>query len=203
MSGVMLEGHSVTLRSPRLGLRPLTRADLDAMAAWPPFTAPLDQEWNWPRRMQERGLLDLFFASHAGDASRRAWTIREGSQVVGLVQLSQIRRPEADARLGIALGAPWIGRGYGQEALGVFLDACFGPIQLRTLGLEVALANERAVKLYRRLGFEETKRFWRDAGGADDYGFLDEQEYTGVRQYFRRANGGVYQMYAEMMLSRG
>ncbi len=203
MSEAVLEGYSATLRSRRLGLRPLVRADLDAMAAWPPFTAPLDQEWNWPRRLHQSGMLDLFFASHAGDASRRAWAIREGSQVVGLVQLSHIRRPEADARLGIALGAPWTGRGYGREALDVFLDACFGPMQLRTLGLEVALANTRAVKLYQRLGFEETKRFWRDAGGAEDYCFLDEQEYAGVRQYFRRANGGVYQMYAEMMLSSG
>ena len=203
MSETALEARSATLRSRRLVLRPLVRADLDVMAAWPPFTAPLDQEWNWPRRLQQSGMLDLFFASHAGDASRRAWTIREGSEVVGLAQLSQIRRPEADARLGIALGAPWIGRGYGREALDVFLDACFGPIQLRTLLLEVALANTRAVKLYRRLCFEETKRFWRDAGSADDYCFLDEQEYAGVRQYFRRANGGIYQMYAEMMLSRG
>ena len=201
MKWLSAEKHSVSIHSRRLALRPLARTDLDAMAAWPPFHAPLDQEWNWPQRLHQNGLLDLFWVSHTNDSSRRAWTISQRSQVIGLLQLSRIRRPEADARLGIALGAPWIGRGYGHEALEAFLRAYFGELGFKTLLLEVALVNERAVKLYRRLGFQEQKRFWRAADIANDYQFLDQPEYAAVRQYFRWANAGVYQLYAEMALS--
>lgn len=201
MKWLSAEKHNLTLHTRRLTLRPLARADLDAMAVWPPFRSPLDQEWNWPQRLHRNGMLDLFWVSHSNDSSRRAWTILERTEVIGLLQLGRIRRPEADARLGIALGAPWVGHGYGHEALEVFLPAYFGQLGFKTLLLEVALVNERAIKLYRRLGFHEQKRFWRAAETAHDYGFLEQPEYAPVRQYFRWANAGVYQLYAEMALN--
>ena len=190
----------LTLATERLLIRPWQRADLDAMAEWPPFVAPLDRVWNWPQRLRSSGSLDLFFSSHATDPARRTWTILAHSTVAGLLELKQIRL-EGDASLGIAFGAPWVGHGYGREALGAFLDAYFGTLHFKVLRLEVALANTRAVRLYERLLFQETKRFWRDAGPREEYAFLDTPAYDGLRPYFRWANGGVYQLYAEMELA--
>jgi RimJ/RimL family protein N-acetyltransferase len=170
------------------------------MASWPPFDDPLDLYWNWSRRMQVEGSLDLFFFSHASDATRAAWTILTRDTVVGLLQLKHIRRAEGEAELGIAFGAPWVGQGYGREALSAFLRLFFGPAGFGTMRLEVAPTNIRALRLYRRLGFVETSRFWRYAGPAHEFDFLDLPEYAAMRPCFRYTGAGVYQVFAEMRL---
>jgi RimJ/RimL family protein N-acetyltransferase len=147
------------------------------------------------------GTLDLFFLSQSADPSRRAWTIRQSDVVIGLLQLKQIRPVERDAFLGIALGCPWVGQGYGREALSAFLEAYFERIHFACVRLEVGMANERARRLYDALGFRETRRFWRDAGLAEPYRFLDEPRSAALRPYFRHATGGVYQLYSEMNLT--
>ncbi len=196
-----MDSFHLTLTTDRLVLRPWRRADLYEMAAWPPFTEPLDRVWNWPQRLDRTGSLDTFFASHHSDPDRRAWTIIGDDAVAGLLQLKEIRQAEGDAVLGIAFGSPWIGKGYGREALAAFLQAYFGCVRFKALRLEVALANARARKLYDALGFQETGRFWRDAGQAEEYRFLDAPAYARLRAYFRWTNGGVYQLCAEMKLT--
>jgi RimJ/RimL family protein N-acetyltransferase len=195
------------LTTPRLQIRPWLRADLEAMAAWPPFTDPLDRPWNWPRQLQANGTLDLFFTSQAMDPTRQSWTIliRDGArpaEVAGLLQLKQMQYTERSAVLGISLGAPWVGRGYGQEALGCFLDGYFTRLRFAVMRLEVSIANQRARRLYTRLGFHEISRFWRHAGSAEEYQFLDEPRYADVRPFFRWSNGSVYQQCADMELVR-
>jgi RimJ/RimL family protein N-acetyltransferase len=184
----------------RLRLRPWRREDLDVMANWPPFTEPLDQIWNWPQRLRAEGSLDLFFFSHASDPARAAWTILLDDAAVGLLQLKQIRPAEGNAEFGIAFGSSWVGQAYGYEALKAFFGFYFGPAGFRVLRLEVAPANLRAHRLYTRLGFEETARFWRFAGSASEYAFLDRVGYAEVRPYFRQTGSGVYQLYVEMRL---
>ncbi len=195
----------LTLTTTRLCLRPWQRTDLEAMAAWAPFTDPLDRVWNWPQQLRANGTLDLFFVSQASDPARAAWTILERGehrmQVAGLLQLKQIRQAEKSAELGIALGASWIGRGYGREALAAFLPAYFGALKFDVLRLEVSLANTRARRLYEALGFGESSRFWRYAGTVEEYRFLDAPAYRDLRSYFRWANNGVYQQCAELELS--
>ena len=194
---------ALALDTGRLALHPWQRDDLHRMAEWPPFADPLDQEWNWPQRLRAEGSLDLLWISHAADPSRHAWTIRIGGAVAGLLQLRQIRAVEGSAGMGIALGAPWVGQGWGSTALQAFLPSYFDACGFSALWLEVGLANRRAVRLYQRLRFRETKQFWREAETSLDYGFLDEDAYTAVRPYFRWANGGVYQRCAEMELAAG
>ncbi len=195
----------VILRTTRLCLRPWQRPDLEVMASWAPFTDPLDRVWNWPQQLRANGTLDMFFASQSTDPTRAAWTILERvdhrMQVAGLLQLKQIQHAESSAELGIALGASWIGCGYGREALAAFLPAYFGVLKFSLLRLEVSLANRRARRLYETLGFGESSRFWRYAGSAEEYRFLDAPAYRDLRAYFRWANNGVYQQCAELELS--
>ena len=189
------------LLTERLLIRPWLRADLDAMAAWPPFTEPLDQVWNWPQQLKQNGSLDLFFGSYASDPSRRTWTILVRGAVAGILQLKQIRQEERDAALGLAFGAPWVGQGFGREALSGFFHIYFGSLAFRLVRLEVAIANRRARKLYETLAMEESRRYWRDAGPEESFRFLEAPSYADVRQYFRWASHGVYQLFAEMELS--
>lgn len=171
------------------------------MADWPPYPAPLDQDWNWPRRFRRDGSLDLLFASHDADPRRAASTILADGAVAGLLQLKAIDRGAGTAGLGIALGYPWIGRGYGREALTALLQLYFERWGFTTMRLEVALANTRATRLYQALGFEERGRFWRAAESPDDPRVLEGAEYAHLRPYFRLGRAGLYQQCAEMELS--
>jgi len=54
------------------------------------------------------------------------------------------------------------GRGVGAAALPLVLDHCFGPLGTHRVWLDVLPENERALTLYRRVGFREEGRL-RDA----------------------------------------
>ena len=59
----------------------------------------------------------------------------------------------------IALVGPEVfDRGYGTDATRLVRDFAFGPLGLRRLSLDVDAANERARRVYRRLGFVEEGR---------------------------------------------
>lgn len=192
------------ITTPRLVVRPMQREDLDAMADWPRYPDPLDEVYNWPRLLRENGTTDLFFLTRASDHRRREWTIltADGS-AIGHLGIRDIQPRPHSARLGIGLGFPYIGQGYGEEALRGFLDAFFGPLRFARLYLDVSLHNTRALRLYRRLGFRELSTFWHDLGPADEYDYLDEQRYDPIREYIRWSAATVYMRYAAMVLYAG
>jgi RimJ/RimL family protein N-acetyltransferase len=189
------------IRTPRLVLRPLQRADLHAMAAWPPFPDPLDIEWNWPQQLAALGTADLFFAGRALDSSRRDWTITlTHGEVVGYVHLREIT-PDGRARLGIGFGYPYIGQGYGYESLGALLPACHESLGIRSIVLDVRAHNVRAIRLYRRLGFGETQRWWQAIGDHTTWSILDEARYESIRQLFRRNGDRIEALCLAMSLT--
>ncbi|HEX6289205.1 MAG TPA: GNAT family N-acetyltransferase [Herpetosiphonaceae bacterium] len=185
----------------RLTLRPLQRSDIDAMARWPRYPDPLDAIWNWPHTLREHGTTDMFFLARTSDHRRREWTITTtDGAVVGHLGLRDIQPGQKSARLGIGMGYPYIGIGYGSEALRAFLDAFFGPLAFARLHLDVSLHNQRALRLYQRLGFRETGTFWYELGAAAEFAFLADPRYESLRQYLRWSVESVCMRYAEMVL---
>lgn len=185
------------IQTERLVLRPWRRDDLSIMREWTPFTDPLEQLWNWTTQLTTISL-DFFFAAHVADRTQHVWTLLADDIVSGLVML-QTRDP-THATLGISLKESAQGRGYGREALSALLDASFRYRPRASIRLEVALANKRALALYRALHFGEIRRFWRDAGVPQQYAFLDAPRYQDVQPLFRRTNTAMYQLCAEMEL---
>ncbi|HEY0607674.1 MAG TPA: GNAT family N-acetyltransferase [Herpetosiphonaceae bacterium] len=197
------------IRTPRLVLRPMQREDLDAMAAWPRYPDPLDEIFNWPQMIHGNGTADLFFVTRSADPRRREWTILAtpkghpaptGDMVIGHLGIRDIQPRPHSARLGIGLGLPYTGQGYGEEALRGFLDAFFGPLRFTRLYLDVSLHNTRALRLYRRLGFRELSTFWSELGPAEEHAYLDDPHYDSIREYLRWSAATVYMRYAAMVL---
>lgn len=184
----------------RLVIRPWRRADLDAMAAWPRYPDPLDAVWNWPHVLVAQGTADFFFFGRDTDPTRREWTIVQADQVIGQLGLRQINRAAGSARIGIALGLPYIGQGYGAEALSAFGNAFFGPLGFRRMLLDVRAYNQRALRLYAKLGFREIAQFWYEAGPPEEWAFLDQPRYNSVRNCFRWTNHSVLVQHLELSL---
>jgi RimJ/RimL family protein N-acetyltransferase len=124
------------LRGPRVTIRPMKQADLDAMAQWRPFADPLYLPFDFPR--QSKSEYAHWFGWRSQDPSRRLYTIEdESQQVIGSLTLREINRQQS-ARLGITIGADFVSQGYGTEALGLFLDHFFREMGFAQMVLDVA-----------------------------------------------------------------
>jgi RimJ/RimL family protein N-acetyltransferase len=178
------------LQGPRVTIRPLTRADLDAMAAWRPFDDPLHADANWAqRRLRE---LDRWYAHRSADPRRLLYTVTdEGKRVIGSITLREIDGRRS-ARLGITLGADYVNQGYGSEALTLFLNYYFGELGFEKMVLDVTAHNRRAIRVYEKLGFKRVGQREQSVGRGKALALLKEPRYADVRRFFRRDRLGRY-----------
>lgn len=74
--------------------------------------------------------------------------------LLGIIDLNGILWNQRTAWLGIGIGDPeQRGRGYGEEAVRLILNFAFDELNLHRIQLTVFSYNERAIRLYERLGF--------------------------------------------------
>jgi diamine N-acetyltransferase len=187
------------INTPRLIIRPLQRADVDAIAIWQPFTDPLLAQYNLlaHESTEER---DQWFTGRTSDLTRREFAVTDISgQVVGRIGLREIDGQQC-ARLGVMIGAEFIDRGYGSEALVNFLIWYFGEGGFARIVLDVAASNPRAVHVYNKLGFRKLMDRY-ELVDESAVAFLDDPLYDDVRQYFRRENGQTWALFYEMELT--
>lgn len=161
-------------------------ADLGEMAAWRPHSSAILQShnvrcdspagWrNWLRKRMQ---------------TRWVYAIRsQQNELIGHLSLRQINYPQS-ARLGITIAADWIDRGYGQDAMHVFLDYYFDQLGFQEMRLDVSGANPRARHIYQKLGFTELYSFWLAAPYNVDELLAQPQ----VAQHFRMGREQYFEM---------
>ncbi|MFC2036593.1 GNAT family N-acetyltransferase [Chloroflexota bacterium] len=188
------------LRGPRVTIRPTKTADVDAMMAWRPFADPLYKPFDFPRRSRTEHI--RWFEWRSKDASRRLYTVEdEKGQIIASLTLREIDGRRS-ARLGITMGADFVSRGYGTEALQLFLDHYFGTMGFARLVLDVAATNQRAVRTYLALGFRQVGQHYRPAHHGSYRILWQEPRYRHLHHFFRR-QGPVHQvLFYDMGLTR-
>jgi RimJ/RimL family protein N-acetyltransferase len=188
------------LQGSRVAIRPMKRADLDAMIQWRPFADPLYQPFDFPRQSKTEQV--RWFEWRSRDHGRQLYTIEnEGQQVIGSLTLREINGRRS-ARLGITIGADFVSQGYGTEALRLFLDFFFGEMGFARMELDVAATNIRAVRTYRSLGFREVGRHYRSAN-TPSYRILQrEPSYRHLRRFFRRQGTLPQVLFYDMAMTR-
>jgi RimJ/RimL family protein N-acetyltransferase len=189
------------IRTARLIVRPLQRADVDAIAIWQPFTDPLLTGYNLPPNESDKER-DLWFAMRTGDLVRREYAIAQVSgRLIGRISLREIDG-RGCARLGISIGAEFVNRGYGTEALAGFLDWYFEEGGFARMVLDVSAANTRAVHVYEKLGFCHVLRRYEPVGEEVAAAILNNPLYAGIWQHFKRENDQAWVLFYEMELTR-
>ncbi len=172
------------LQGPRVTVRPLTRDDLPEMVAWRPFEDPLLDDANWPQRSPDE--LRRWYMRSSQDQKRLLCAVvNQSGWLIGSITLRE-RNSLQSARLGITLGADFVDQGYGTEALTLFLDYYFNELSYEKLVLDVVGHNQRAIRVYQKLGFAVVNQFERSVGRGKGWAFLDEPAYAHVRGFFRR-----------------
>jgi RimJ/RimL family protein N-acetyltransferase len=164
----MIPGETINLRAIERQDAPLLYRwfnDQDVMNGW---------GWSTPAR-----------SMHTVAAQVEEWLARENAfgrpealiaeslagDPIGLV-IVRIDRPEARAvELSLLVDAAHWGQGFGIDMMQTTLEACFDSWGVHRVGVHVEEGNERALALYRRLGFKEEGRLrqaaFRDGRHAD------------------------------------
>ena len=140
----------------RVYLRPVEKDDLDVM-----FTAFWDEE---ARRLTgtqavfSRARMHNWFEAVSNDNSRIDLLIclQENNEPIGDIAMMEIDHHNQNAivRISIFEKENW-GKGYGTEAMSMFLDYGFNILNLHRVELEVFAFNPRAKKSYEKLGFKQ------------------------------------------------
>lgn len=152
-----MTSEGIIATAPRLILRRWHRRDYQAMDRWPSYDDPLSAIWNLPDRLSA--------GSDWQQDIRRTYAIeRNDGTLLGRITLRDIDINASSARLGITIGSPYVSQRYGTESMQAFLWAFFMTMQFKTMLLDVASVNVRAIRCYERLGFQHTGQHWRDAG---------------------------------------
>lgn len=179
---------NISVRSERLMIRRWQRQDYHTMDRWPPFTEPLSIVWNLPDRVGREWKSDVryTFAVQKHDGT-----------LIGRITLRDIDRDVA--RLGITIGAPYVSQGYGTEAMRAFLNTYFSSMGFRTMVLDVAAVNERAVRCYCRLGFQHNGYHWR-ALSRSLLDKLDPESSRQIQPYLKQGQRSVWVQFYDMIL---
>ena len=146
----MYEGNLVRLRA-------FEQGDIDAnhafvndyetvrgMMSGIPFPSSYADESRWLEQQTSysRGEYEFAVEDFEGD-------------LVGRCGLIRVDWKNRTAELGIMIGTPYRGRGYGKEAMKLLCDFCFNEMNLHKLKVSVYAFNEAAVRCYLANGFRQ------------------------------------------------
>ena len=132
-------------------LRRVVASDLPTLSKWDQDPAII--------ALMGKKFLDMtteeWFAGLQGSSTYVAYAIETVDQtLIGELEFAHVNRRQGSAELRICIGEQsYWGQGFGTEALRLALREAYESLGLRTVYLRVYESNQRAVSLYRRLGF--------------------------------------------------
>jgi|GEM_PF-148584 len=146
---------------------PLTLSDASHIAAWNKGTdAAFLQQWagrGYAYPITELQIQERIMQQASADYE--LYKITENGEILGTIELMNIARAAQMADIGRFLLHPnMTGKGFGTQALRLFLAYLFSEKQLRVTGLTVFEFNLSAVRCYSKAGFREVNRTERPNG---------------------------------------
>jgi RimJ/RimL family protein N-acetyltransferase len=140
------------IRGKRVTLSPLTLEDAKSMRDWGVHDTVLLGDYNFP--YENDGEIRKWFRYKTFTIFNRYFGVRnEEGRLVGYLGIKNKDFIRRSSYLGIVFDPDYLDRGYGTESLEEFLPQYFYKMRMRTLYLEVAEFNTRAIRVYEKLGF--------------------------------------------------
>jgi RimJ/RimL family protein N-acetyltransferase len=120
--------------------------------------------------------------SRPGDSA--CWIIEHEGRAIGFANYRDFHPKGQSAEIGIGIGEPKLwGQHLGRDALSALLGYLFDDLGLHRVGLAVVAFNDRAISMYKAVGFE-VEGIERDGVGTED-GFVDDVKMGIVKGRFR------------------
>jgi RimJ/RimL family protein N-acetyltransferase len=141
----------------RVRLTSLYATDAQTMTRWyedGEFSRLFDANPSYPR---SENSIHKWLDGLERDRDSYALAIRltYSDDLIGYAQIDGIQWTHGCGWLAVGIGSPdYRGKGYGTEAMRLILRFAFGELNLHRLQLTVFSYNERAIRLYERMGFQ-------------------------------------------------
>lgn len=181
-------------------IRKLEREDVDRMRYWGKHSNPLFFHYNFPSlSKQER---DEWYRLKAGKFRKKSFVIENSeNEIIGFLSIRDLSWFKSEGELGIVLDPNHMNEGYGTDAISAFLAYYFRRMKMRAITLRAAVYNERAIRCYKKCGFEvigeEIMEF--EDQTAEIFYNPKYQEFT---EMFIRSDRGMMTKYVKMELKR-
>jgi RimJ/RimL family protein N-acetyltransferase len=162
-----------TLRGANVTLRPMTMNDLPHLVRWGSDAAFRWQQWGRPPGPFAESEARSWIERMTQEGKSGCWVIEHGGRPVGFANFRDYHPKGKSADVGLGIGEPALwGRHIGREALTLEVRYLFDQLGLHRIGLSVVSHNDRAIWMYKSLGFV-VEGVERDGLGWES-GFLDD-----------------------------
>lgn len=161
-----------TLRGQRVVLRPIVATDAEAM--WRALQDPDARRLTGTHDVFTRVVVDQWAATRTEQPDRLDLAITDAAsgQWVGELALNDWDADNHSCNIRIAVDQEQCDHGYGTEAMRLAVDYAFAHLPIHRLELGVYSFNDRAIAVYRKLGFvaEGVRRaaLWWDGAYHDE-----------------------------------
>lgn len=119
--------------------------------------------------------------------------------MIGYISISRISFLDSNFELSLCLDEKFCSKGYGFKSLRLFLEYYFENFDKYSIWLNVNAFNQRAIRLYEKIGFEKISEF---LGDFEVQKMQKLKRYKETNEYFEEKNGIIYSKIFTMKLDR-
>ena len=173
--------------------------DAIEMRGWGLHKNPLLFDYNFPYENDYE--IKKWFRSKTFTIRNKYYSIKDKNGVlIGYMGIKNKNYLLKNSFLGIVFDPDTVSRGYGTQALKLFLPYYFNELGMKTLYLEVSEFNERAFKLYKKMGFVEDG-YYLDLFSIQDLD-LTSEEFKRYKTCFVFKDEKIYNYIYKMKLTK-
>lgn len=146
------------IKSGKLRLSSLQLYNVYDLKEWGHYDDPLFSDYNFPD-LDDYEIKNWYDTRVLKTSSKSFAVLLEGERTIGLINIKDIRKILKVANLGIVFDPKFVGKGYGTTALKAIIKYYFENMNMRSLYLDVAKHNKRAIRCYEKCGFKKLKEY--------------------------------------------
>ncbi|MDX9917078.1 MAG: GNAT family N-acetyltransferase [Gudongella sp.] len=177
----------------------LNMRDAYDMRSWGTHDTILLSDYNFPYINDEE--IKQWFRFKTFNIRNRYFSVRDQEdRLVGYIGIKDRNFFKKSSFLGIVFDPDNINKGLGTKALEAFLTYYFNEMNMKVMYLEVAEFNERAISVYRKLGFRATA-YYLDMF-ADQSVDTSNPEFISNKSFFVIDGEKIYNYTYEMRLTK-
>lgn len=140
-----------------LKIRPLRLEDAFSMRQWGRHKTPLLADYNFPRMTDSE--IRRWYRYKTINPFNKYFAVLQEDRLIGYMGIKNIKIIKRESTLGIVFDPSFVNQGYGSKTLRLFLAYYFSQMNMRRMYLEVAMFNQRAMRVYRKMGFKTTSYY--------------------------------------------
>ena len=183
----------------KIKIAPLTLEDAAEMRGWGMHKNPLLFDYNFPYENDYE--IKKWFRSKTFSIRNKYYSIKDKEdRLIGYMGTKNKNYLLKNSFLGIVFDPDLVNMGYGTQTLKLFLPYYFKELKMKTLYLEVSEFNERALKLYKNIGFVEDG-YYLDLFSIQDLD-LTTEEFKRYQTSFVFKDEKIYNYIYKMKLTK-